>query len=108
MRDAKTLKPTKPEVKYLVKHDEKPNRAIRRQMQKIVKRRHRAFDTWWRGLERAGIDPRRVLLARQIREGLLSVRPADEAGAAGGVDPGNSGDGSGDRDEVPGEVAASE
>lgn len=103
MRDAKTLKPTKPAVKYLVKH-EGPNRAIRRQMQKIVNRRHRAFDTWRRGLERAGIDPMRVLLARQIREGLLNVKPAAEAGEVGAVDPGNSGDGSGDRAEVPGEV----
>lgn len=69
MRDAKNLK--KPEPKYLVRHDG-PNRAARRKMQSILVVRRKRFNTWWRSLERAGIDPRRVLLARQIRESLLA------------------------------------
>lgn len=98
MRDAKTLKPIKPEVVYLVKH-EGPNHAQRRAAKKAARARQRKFNTWWRQLERAGIDPKRVLLARQIREEARIV--AERLGAAGspedagetpGVDSGNPGD----------------
>lgn len=97
-RDAKTLKPTKPEVKYLVKH-EGPNREIRRAIKKAANARQRKFNTWWRQLERAGIDPKRVLLARQIREEarivaerLSATGNPDAPSETAGVDGGNPGD----------------
>lgn len=77
MRDAKTLEKTKPEVKYLVKHDGL-NRAMRRRLAARARIRQKAFETWWRTLERKGIDPRRVLAARKLRESLLSKKKSEE------------------------------
>lgn len=97
-RDAMTLQETKPKVVYLVKH-EGPNRAARRAMKKAANARQRKFNTWWRQLERAGIDPKRVLLARQIREEarivaerLAAAGSPEDAGETAGVDSGNPGD----------------
>lgn len=66
MRDAKTLKPVKPQRTYLVTHPG-PNRALRRRVAALRWIAQKRMATWRRELIRAGIDPDQVLLQRKIK-----------------------------------------